>query len=123
MRIWTAHVRPDTAPVLVREGFSWAALLFGPLWLLLHRAWLAALLAMAAGILVGFAPGPWGGLLEAAVAVGLGLFGRDLWRWSLDRRGFLLVDLLAAPDEDTAMARLLERRPDLMQAAFVEAMR
>ena len=48
MRFWTAHIRAGAAPVLVREGFSWGALLFGPLWLAVHRAWIPAVLALAA---------------------------------------------------------------------------
>ena len=34
MKIFTAHLHPRKPPVLVREAFSWGALLFGPLWLL-----------------------------------------------------------------------------------------
>ena len=45
-------LRPGAAPVLVREGFAWGALLFGPLWLAAHRAWIPAALALAAGILI-----------------------------------------------------------------------
>ena len=52
MRFWTAHIRAGAAPVLVREGFSWGALLFGPLWLAVHRAWIAAVLALAASVLI-----------------------------------------------------------------------
>jgi hypothetical protein len=35
-------------------------------------------------------------------------------RWSLARRGFLLAHVLAARTEDEALARLLDRRPDLL---------
>lgn len=38
MRFWTSHVRPGTPPVLLSEGFSLGALLFGPLWLIARRA-------------------------------------------------------------------------------------
>ena len=34
MKIWTAHERAHASPILVREGFSFGALLFGPIW---HR--------------------------------------------------------------------------------------
>ena len=52
MKFWTAHIRTGAAPVLVREGFSWGALLFGPLWLAVHRAWIAAVLTLAATVLI-----------------------------------------------------------------------
>ena len=42
MRGYTAHLKPGRTPVLVPEGFSWAAWLFGPLWLAAHRAWVPA---------------------------------------------------------------------------------
>ncbi len=117
MKIYTAHTRPDSAPVLVREGFSWAALVFGPLWLLLHRAWIAAILVFVVGTALGVAPSPWSDLFDAGLALAVGLFGRDLWRWSLDRRGFTLVHVVAGRDEEEALARLFDQRPDLVEAA------
>ena len=51
MKYWTVHLQPENrpvAPVLVREGFSWGAFLLGPLWLLAHRAWIPAVLVIAA---------------------------------------------------------------------------
>ncbi len=52
MRFYTAHIRAGAPPVLVREGFSWGALFFGPLWLAAHRAWVAAALSLAAFVLI-----------------------------------------------------------------------
>jgi hypothetical protein len=45
-----------------------------------------------------------------------GLFGNDLWRWSLERRGYTLAHVVAAADSDSALLRLLQRRPDLAEA-------
>jgi hypothetical protein len=42
VKIYAALLKPDSEPVLVREGFAWGALFFGPLWLAIHRAWIAA---------------------------------------------------------------------------------
>ena len=114
MTFWTAHTRAGTAPVLVREGFSWGALIFGPLWFAAHRAWIAAALSLAAFILIvvlandGIATA-----LLATLVVLLGLSGHDLRRWSLDLRGYLLAQVVVARDELEALERLLERRPDL----------
>src|SRR6478672_11524495 len=48
MNVYTVHLKgskDDLAAleraVFVREGFSWAALIVGPLWLLWNRLWLA----------------------------------------------------------------------------------
>lgn len=114
MRFWSAHIRAGVAPILVHEGFSWGALLLGPVWLALHRAWIAAVLALVALVLIALlAEGAVMAALLAAVAVLLGLSGHDLRRWSLDHRGYLLAQVVAAHDELEALARLLERRPDL----------
>jgi len=114
VRFWTAHIRAGTAPVLVREGFSWGALIFGPIWLAVHRAWIAAVLTLAASVLiVVLTSDAVTGALLATLAVLLGLSGHDIHRWSLDHRGYLLAQVVAARDEVEAMQHLLERRPDL----------
>ena len=114
MKFWTAHIRAGAAPILVREGFSWGALIFGPLWLAAHRAWIAAALSLAAFILIVFlaTDGIAAALLTTLVVL-LGLSGHDLRRWSLDLRGYLLAQVLVASNELEALERLLERRPDL----------
>jgi hypothetical protein len=111
---WTAHIRTGAAPVLVREGFSWGALFFGPLWLAVHRAWIAAVLVAAISVLVlALANGSVAAVLMVALIVLLGLSGHDLRRWSLDRRGYLLSQVVVARDELEALQSLLARRPDL----------
>ena len=114
MRTWTVHLKPDAQPVLVREGWSWGAFLFGPFWLLFQRAWLpgGAVLALTL-ILAAAARQPTQALLSLALGVLLGLLGRDLVRWSLQRRGYRLAHVLAARDEEGALGRLLAVRTDL----------
>jgi hypothetical protein len=115
MRFWTAHLRRDAAPVLIPEAFSLGAFLFGPLWLALHRAWIPAFLSLTAALLIALLTEPPLMLvLEAALALLLGLLGHDLRRWTMERRGFLLAHVLAAPSESAALGRLLTQRPELM---------
>lgn len=114
MKFWTAHIRPGATPVLVREGFSWGALLFGPIWLAAHRVWIAAALTFAAAVLILL-------LTSEGVAVALlatlillqGFCAQDLRRWSLDHRGYLLAQVVVGNSEPEALCSLLERRPDL----------
>jgi hypothetical protein len=114
MKYWTAHLRPDAEPVLVREGFSWGALVFGPFWLLAQRAWIAAAIALAANVAITLLlESPLDIVLSAALALLLGLSGHDLVRWSMESRGYLLTTVLAARSEAEALARLLAARPDL----------
>ena len=116
MNTYTAHLKLGRPPVLVREGFSWGAFLFGPVWLLARRAWIAAILYAALGIAIAAAAPE---ALRVPVLFGLsvlaGLLGRDVVRWSLARRGYALAHVLAARDEDSAIARLLAARPELLQ--------
>ena len=116
MKLFTAHTRADSPPVLVKEGFSWGALLFGPFWLFAHRAWIAGALVLCAWIAFLLIPDPFSGPLLMALAWLIGVSGTDLVRWSLGQRGFLLAHVIAAANADAAFARLLAARPDLADA-------
>ncbi len=113
MIVYTAHLRPRAEPVLVPEAFSVAALILGPIWLLAHRAWIGGVLALLAWVVLALVPGA-GAILVLALHWTLGLWGQDVRRWSLARQGYLLAHIVAAPDRDAALARLLARRPDLV---------
>jgi hypothetical protein len=119
VRVFTAHTRADSPPVLVREGFSWGAFFFGPFWLLAQRAWITGVLALCAAVAVAvLAAEPVRPLLSLALAWLLGLNGQDLRRAALHRRGYLLAHVVAADNGDAALARLLDRRPDLVKVAL-----
>jgi hypothetical protein len=115
MKVFTSHVRPGGEPVMVREGFSWAAFFFGFLFLAAHRAWIQAALNLAALLLIVALDRA---LASGAPMLGLallqGLFGRDLWRWSLAQRGFRTGPVVVAPNEDEAFAKLLGARADFL---------
>lgn len=114
MTYYTAHLKPDAEPVLVPEGFSVLALLFGPLWLAAHRAWVTAALSLAAYVLIGaLAHDPARIVLGAGLAVLLGLTGQDLRRWTLEQKGYLLTNVFAVRDAEEALLRLLNLRPDV----------
>jgi O-antigen ligase len=115
VRTWTVHLRPGTGPLLVPEAFAWGAALFGPLWLLFHRAWIPAVLTLCAqaAITAVAATGAAGAVAGLALAWLLGLFGQDLRRWSLARRGFVLSHVVAAATADAATMRLYTQRPEL----------
>lgn len=115
MTTWTAHLRPDAEPLMVREGFAWGALVFGPLWLAAHRAWLPVAFSLAAYALVLLlTPAPVAAILVPALAWLHGLSGNDLRRWSTTHRGFLETHVVVARTEPEALARLLANRPDLL---------
>jgi hypothetical protein len=125
MRVWTVHVPPTTdrmgrpsrrAPLLVREGFSWGALLFGPVWFLAHRLWLPAVLWLAAAAAALLLARLGGAVVLPAAHFLLACHARDLWRRLLARRGYAQAHVVAEHDRDRALARLLAARPDLASA-------
>ncbi len=119
MKTWTVHLRPGAAPVLVPEAFSWPAAVFGPFWLFAHRAWIPGVLALCAQVMIATTGhAVLHGVLTAALVWLLGLFGQDLRRWSLSRRGFVLSHVVAAPTRESAAVRLFDQQPELAREAL-----
>jgi len=114
VRIFTSHLKPGATPVLVREGFSWGAALFGWVWLLWQQAWIPAALAFALMLLVTRVDDRWAGSLLIGLVLLQGCFGRDLVRWSLGLRGYAAGPVVAARDSDEALTRLVAERADLV---------
>ena len=127
MRIWTVHLprgsatpaRATRAPVLVREGFAWGAFLFALPWLLLHRMWIEAVAYLGLVLLLA-AFVPEAAALPVALALQflVGALAQDLRRAALARRGRPAAHVVAAADQDAALARLLDARPDLARAVL-----
>jgi hypothetical protein len=123
MRVWTVQVRPPAgqrAPkaVLVRDGFSWGALLVPTVWFLSNGLVALALLHFALVAVIGAV------LPDAAAPfalVGLQLFigfeARSLQSWWLGLRGFQPAAVLVARDADAAFLNLAAFRPDLARVA------
>jgi hypothetical protein len=122
MAIYTFHVKGDPDPssivdrtVSTREGFSWAALFLGPLWLVWHRLWLALLIWVAAQVaiwafVVWLFPGfPLTGLLQVLLAIAIGTEGSHMRSAGLSRRGYVPVDVLSAPSAEQAERIFFER--------------
>ena len=119
MRIWTAHEKPHASPVLVREGFSLGALIFGPLWLAAHRAWIPAAASFVLTILfMLLSHPPTSIVLVLGLALLLGFSGRDLERWSIAQRGYLESSIVSGRNADEALERLLAGRPDLLERSM-----
>jgi hypothetical protein len=120
MKVWTAHEKPDASPVLVREGFSFGALFFGPIWLAAHRAWLpAGAMVLLTLLILLLTHSPASIMLVLGLALLAGFSGRDLVRWSVTRRGYLETTVITGRNQYDARARLLEARPDLVQRSMV----
>lgn len=119
MQIYTVHEKPGQSPahaVFVPEGFSFWAFLFQPFWALYHRLWLVAVLMVAVSAGLEFAAAGLGlsdgqtSVLQLLLAVLIGAEARDLWRWTLKRRGYEIRAALAGEDEDEAELRYFSGR-------------
>jgi hypothetical protein len=95
----------------VRDGFSWPAFAFGPIWMLWNRLWLVligyfgAVAALAIGMRVdGFHGGvqAWAWFLFAVL---VGLEASSLRRWTLMRRGWNDLGVVVADDLEAAERR------------------
>lgn len=111
MKLFTILEPPDGQPervAFVREGFSWAALLFTVLWALWHRMWVVAalLFALSVGLTVatnlellgqGLA-----GLVSFGIALLFGFEARALQVVALERAGFRRSGLIQASNREAA---------------------
>ena len=124
MRVYTVHMRrqsldPDRDIALVKEGFCWPAFLFSVFWALWLRLWWVALGLFALNAVVGAALTLAGAdpVSETAISVGLaimvGFVANDLKRWTLRRRGFREISVVAASDVEAAELRFFDLNPEL----------
>lgn len=100
--------------ILLRDRFSWPAFLVPPLWLLWHRLWLEAVIAIAvmggasipgemAGM--GLATGLAGSLMGLLVSVYVGLEGQAMRIAALRRRGYTQWGVVEGGNADEAYIR------------------
>jgi hypothetical protein len=77
--------------VFVKDGFSWLAALFSPIWLLVHRLWWPLLGYVALSVIFelvrwsGFVDSDWISLAYIGLHLLIGFEADALRRWSLDR--------------------------------------
>jgi Protein of unknown function (DUF2628) len=95
----------------VRDGFYFWAFLLGPVWMLLHRLWLEAIIYIAASILLGLGLVLIGASLTVQFIAGLlmalliGFEAATLRRWKLTRRGWKMLGFVVGEDTETAEQR------------------
>ena len=109
MKFYTVHAKPGDGPeknILIKEGFSWPAFFFGPLWLGLKRVWIALAIAMAFIIGTGMNGGALAYWISVAVPFVIGFEGNDLWRHALEKKGYEMKGYVAAGNLDEAELRM-----------------
>jgi hypothetical protein len=120
MRIYTVHINPEIAhavekPILVSDGFSWKALVFGVLWTLYHRLWTVSIVLAAVAVLFILASEhKWLDatslfILQAAFNFYIGFSASDWYRDSLAARGYITYDIVVSDSDMRAQQRYFER--------------
>jgi hypothetical protein len=123
MPVYTVHapvtndpgVRSTDKFAFVRDGFYFWAALFGPLWLIWHRLWLALIgwivliLAIDAAMASLGAGGTMVFLADGLLALLMGFEAASLWRWTLSRRNWRQLDIVVADNEESAERRFFDR--------------
>jgi len=110
----TGSAKPDPVSyAFVKEGFSWPALFLGPFWVLWKRMWLVFLAYLAAALSIGVLADA---LPEAISFVPPTLFillfaleANNLRCWTLERRGYRLVDVSFGDSISEAELRFFSR--------------
>jgi hypothetical protein len=123
MAVYTVHQPPlkkyEAAPVperfaFVRDGFSFWAFLFGPLWMLRHRMWLVLLgyivLVVAMHLALRFVGASSGGTMFAAFMLSLliGMEAGTLRRFTFGRRRWRNVGTIVGGDRETVERRFFD---------------
>jgi Protein of unknown function (DUF2628) len=123
MAIYTVHEPPRREAdrlghterfVFVRDGFSWPAFLFGPLWMLRHRLWLVLLgyLIIVGGLTFGLRavgiPAVSVEVVYGLVALLIGIEASTLRRWTLARRRWITLSVVVGDDIEAAERRFFD---------------
>lgn len=114
MTVYSVFTKAETdqdLPLVVREGFSWFAALLPPVFMLVHRLWLALgayILALAALWFIARWLGPdASGLLYLLFALWLGYSASALRHHALRHRGYRHASDVIAAGEDLAQMQAL----------------
>lgn len=123
MTIYTVHAPPpkadETAPdperfVFIRDGFGFWAFVLAPLWILWRRLWLVllfyvAIIALLEGALWFIRANPTTrGVVVLLVSLLVGLEAASLRRWTLQRRGWRQLGVVAGDNCESAERRFFD---------------
>jgi hypothetical protein len=122
MPVYTVHAPTANAGIaaierfaFVRDGFHFWAAVFGPLWLVRHRLWLAligwiiVILAVDVGM-TGLGANRTAILLaNVLIALLMGFEASSIRRWTLSRRNWRQLDIVVARNQEAAERRFFDR--------------
>ena len=100
--------------IFVRDGFSFWAFLFGPLWMLRHRMWLVLFVLVAIVTALDFAfrrlelSGDLGAFVVLLLALLIGFEAGTLRRFTLARRKWMNIGVIVGDDLEAAERRFFD---------------
>jgi hypothetical protein len=100
--------------VFIKDGFSWAAALFAPIWLMAHRLWwpLLGFIVLSGGFeVIKHFSGidvRWTGLAVLALNLLVGFEADALRRWALERRGWRMLGTVTGSSAAECERRFFE---------------
>jgi hypothetical protein len=95
----------------VRDGFYFWAFALAPLWLLLHRLWLALVFYLVLTFVIGVVlflvgtPSTVQIIASLLIALLTGFEAATIWRWTLTRRGWKMLGFVVGEDAEMAERR------------------
>src|SRR5712692_2727359 len=119
MSVYTVHApRTDEADperfVFVRDGFYFWAFVFGPLWLLVKRQWLALVIyigvaiILQAGLFLVGVPRLTHSMVLLLMHLLVGFEAATVQRWTLNRNGWTELGVVSADRYETAERRFFD---------------
>ena len=123
MSVYTVHEPPSRAGAaaanverfaFVRDGFSWWAFLFAPLWMLRHRMWLVLIGyvvvvgAIEVPVKLSGAPASAASVIGLLLGLLVGLEAGTLRRFTLNRRGWKNLGVVSGDDFEDAERRFFD---------------
>jgi hypothetical protein len=123
LRVYTVHEpavppadRIDRAEALrfVRDGFSWAAALFAPLWMIARGLWLALVIYLVGVVALGSLAYAFGlsdeirAVVFLALHVLIGFEADEIERWTLSRKGWQTIGSITGDSAIDCERRFLD---------------
>ena len=109
MNIYSVYIdstKKETKPLLIKQGFSFLAIIFSFLWALYHKMWLIALIII---IIKSIEISHIAYSANIAILLLLGWFAADLREYYAERKGFKLSDVILANSEEEAEVKYYMR--------------
>jgi hypothetical protein len=126
-KIFSVYVKKDSknpldTAVFVKQGFSFWAFFFAPIWALYNRLWFAFLLLVVFSVLLAINKGPEFTIASLILNIWFGFEANNFKTRKLERRGYIVFDVVTGIDKLAAQTRFYDKyllnKPVVKQSSF-----